>query len=110
MARILSLVPAAMLGLALSQGQAMAEDQSNFQRCLDVEIGAERTLDCINGQIKRQVDQQKPLPNIPPLDARSPDVQIGVFNQTAVKEQYGKNFGLSVVPYRPPAAVTPQRH
>jgi hypothetical protein len=31
--------------------------------------------------------------------------QGGVVNMPAVKQQYGQNFGVSVIPYRPPLPV-----
>jgi hypothetical protein len=43
--------------------------------------------------------------NLPPIDARSPDIKTGVVNIPAVQQQYGRNFGISVVPYRPPPPV-----
>lgn len=35
------------------------------------------------------------------IDARSSDLKKGVVNLPAVQQQYGKNFGRSVIPYRP---------
>jgi len=43
--------------------------------------------------------------NQPPIDARSPDTKVGVVNIPGVQQQYGGNFGLSVVPYRPPPLI-----
>jgi hypothetical protein len=59
----------------------------------------------LNQQLKRKVDEVNPTANNPPLDARSPDTKIGVVNIPGVQQQYGKNFGNSVVPYRPPPPV-----
>ncbi len=37
------------------------------QRCVDVEIGGDKSIGCLNEQLKRQVDQVNPGPaNIPP--------------------------------------------
>jgi hypothetical protein len=63
------------------------------------------TLEQLNQQLKRKVDETNPIANIPPLDARSSDTKIGVVNIPGVQQQYGKNFGHSVVPYRPASPV-----
>jgi hypothetical protein len=62
-------------------------------------------LDRLNQQLKRKVDETNPIGNNPPLDARSPDTKTGVVNIPAVQQQYGKNFGHSVVPFRPDRPV-----
>lgn len=71
------------------------------ERCVDVEIGGDHALGCLNQQLKRQVDRVNPTPNIAPIDAKSADIRTGVFNEPGVRQQYGQNFGRSVVPYRP---------
>jgi hypothetical protein len=43
--------------------------------------------------------------NQPPIDATSPDTRVGVINIPGVQQQYGRNFRLSVVPYRPPPLI-----
>lgn len=73
------------------------------QSCVDVEIGATRSYRCLNDALQRQVDRvNPPMPNTPPLDARSSDIRTGVVNAPAVQQQYGRNYGKSVIPYRPP--------
>jgi hypothetical protein len=72
------------------------------ESCVEVEIGGERSYSCLNQQMKRDVNRTNPVPNIAPLDAHSPDPRIGIVNIPAVQQQYGKNFGVSVFPYRPP--------
>jgi hypothetical protein len=64
-----------------------------------------RSFERLNQLLKRKVDETNPSMNNPPLDARSPDTKIGVVNIPGVQQQYGKNFGHSVVPYRPPPLV-----
>ncbi|MBV8513148.1 MAG: hypothetical protein JOZ94_27470 [Xanthobacteraceae bacterium] len=59
----------------------------------------------MNRELKRRVDQVNPTFNTPPLDAASPDPRIGVVNIPGVQQQYGKNFGHSAFPYRPPPPV-----
>lgn len=74
-------------------------------RCVEVEIGSSRAMDCLNQKLKREVDRANPVMNLPPIDARSPDIKTGVVNIPAVQQQYGRNFGVSVVPYRPAPPV-----
>jgi hypothetical protein len=69
--------------------------------CADAEIGSSRAMDCLNQKLRDKVDSVNPVTNAPPLDARSPDTKVGVVNIPGVKEQYGKNFGVSAVPFRP---------
>lgn len=73
------------------------------ENCVEVEIGGERTtsLACLNQELQRQVDRTNPARNVPPADAASPAVRVGGFSQTALRQQYGPNFGRSVIPYRP---------
>jgi hypothetical protein len=67
--------------------------------------GDKASLDRLNNQLKRKVDEVNPTDNTPPLNASSPDTKVGVVNVPAVQQQYGPNFGHSAVPYRPPAPV-----
>ena len=80
-------------------------------KCAEPEIGSSPAMDCLNRKLKREVDRVNPTVNLPPVDARSPDTKIGVVNIPGVAQQYGKNFGVSVVPYRPPppSFSTPHR-
>jgi hypothetical protein len=77
------------------------------ERCIEVEIGGERSpgLSCLNQQLRRAVDRVQPTRNLPPLDATSPAIRVGGFNEAGMREQLGKNFGTSVVPFRPPPPV-----
>jgi hypothetical protein len=85
---------------------ANAQSQDKFERCVDVVIGHEKSFDCMNEKLKRQVDRvNPPVLNTPPIDARSQDLKVGVVNVPAVQQQYGKNFGVSAFPYRPPPPV-----
>jgi hypothetical protein len=77
----------------------------NIQRCVEVEIGASRSMDCLNQKLRREVDRVNPTMNLPPIDARSPDTKVGVVNIPGVQQQYGRNFGVSVVPQRPAPLV-----
>jgi hypothetical protein len=76
-----------------------------FERCVDVEIGSDSALGCLNQKLKREVERANPSINLPPLDARSPDVRVGNVNEAAVRQQYGSNYGRSVIPFRPPSPI-----
>jgi hypothetical protein len=86
---------------------ANAPAAGTIERCVEVEIGSSKSMDCLNQKLKREVDRVNPSINQPPIDARSPDTKIGVINIPGVKQQYGKNFGVSVVPFRPAPPVAP---
>jgi hypothetical protein len=74
-------------------------------RCVDVQIGSSHAFDCLNRKLREQVDRVNPSIPSAPIDASSSDLKVGVVNVPAVKQQYGKNFGVSVIPYRPPTPV-----
>jgi hypothetical protein len=73
-----------------------------LERCVDVQIGNDSAFGCLNQKLKREVDKVNPSINMPPLDARSPDVRVGNVNEAAVRQQYGSNYGRSAIPFRPP--------
>jgi hypothetical protein len=78
-----------------NQGGAGASDKE----------GDAKSLERLNRELKRKVDQVNPTFNTPPFDATSPDPRIGIINIPGVQQQYGKNFGNSAFPYRPPPPV-----
>jgi hypothetical protein len=69
--------------------------------CADAANGNNNSFGCINERFKRKVDEVNPVYNTPPIDAKSSDLKVGTVNIPAVQQQYGRNFGHSVVPYRP---------
>jgi hypothetical protein len=69
------------------------------KHCVD---SNDRSLGCLNEKLKAKVDEVNPTLNLPPIDARSSDLKVGVVNIPGVQQQYGQNFGKSVIPYRPP--------
>ena len=75
--------------------------------CVEVEIGhdVQKSLDCLNRGLKNSVDRVQPTMNVPPIDAHSSDLSIGLVNVPGVQQQYGSNFGRSVIPQRPPMPV-----
>ena len=107
-----SLVAAGLVTPSLAEERVMVLPQivigggaGNTDRCVEVEIGASRSMDCLNQKLRREVDRINPAMNLPPIDARSPDTKVGVVNIPGVQQQYGRNFGVSVVPYRPAPPV-----
>ncbi|WP_246563538.1 hypothetical protein [Bradyrhizobium liaoningense] len=83
----------------------------HLERCVDVQIGNESAFGCLNQKLRREVDKVNPSLNLPPVDARSPDVRVGNVNEAAVRQQYGSNYGRSAFPFRPPSVtnVVPRR-
>jgi hypothetical protein len=76
------------------------------ERCDGAASGSERSLSCLNQKLKQEVNRvNPPVTNKPPLDAKSSDPKIGVVNIPGVQQQYGRNFGVSVYPYRPPVPI-----
>ncbi len=77
------------------------------ERCVEVEIGGAKSFGCLNQQLKREADRANPITNIAPLDAKSSDTKLGIVNLPGVQQQYGRNYGVSVVPFRPPSMSPP---
>jgi hypothetical protein len=94
--------------VVIGGGAANAPPRS--EKCAEAKSSG--TMECLNQKLKREVERVNPVENLPPIDARSSDLKTGVANIPAVKQQYGRNFGVSVVPYRPPppAFTTPGMH
>ena len=96
-------VPPAKSGVTIG-GEAPA--LTVHQRCPNVDAGGDNSIGCLNEKLRRQVDRVNPAPaNVPPLDARSQDLKVGVVNTSGVKQQYGKNYGVSAYPSRPPPLI-----
>jgi hypothetical protein len=78
------------------------------QTCVQVAIAGQSaaSLACLNQELQNQaVAAAGQPPPTAPLSAGSPSNATGSFNEAGVAEQYGKNFGVSAVPYRPPPPV-----
>ena len=88
-------------------GSAGQPASGSSQTCVQAQIGNEKPspYDCLNQQMQQQVRGTNAGPPSLPLSATSPSNQVGTFNEQGVKEQYGPNFGKSVIPYRPPTPV-----
>lgn len=95
---------ACILAAAPATGVGAQDFGSNdFQRCVDVSIGGERAAyGCINQLLRRRAEEARANSAAAPLAAGSQDVRVGAVNIPAVKQQYGRNFGISPYPERPP--------
>ncbi|MDC7787027.1 hypothetical protein PQJ75_16190 [Rhodoplanes sp. TEM] len=100
-------IPIAVVAAATPAAAQLSEA---MKRCIEVQIGNEKSLDCFNLHFKREVDRVNPTLNTPPIGPGSTDLQKGIVNLPAVQQQYGPNFGRSVVPFRPTTTFsTPMR-
>jgi hypothetical protein len=107
--------------LALSSGTASAESGPNGvfiggnsasapdanKTCVQVQVKGQKPsgYNCLNQELQQQaLGANPPTPQIP-SGASSPSNAIGTFNEQSLREQYGQNFGKSVIPYRPPPPV-----
>jgi hypothetical protein len=97
--------PATMIGRG--GGQPAGTGNGGHERCVDVAVGNDNSFGCINERLKRKVDEVNPVLNTPPIDAKSSDLKVGTVNIPAIQQQYGSNFGRSVVPYRPATTYSP---
>ncbi len=91
---------------AMAQAEPRLQEAPARSAAAMLRAAAGQSLGCINERLKRQVDRvNPPVTNTPPIDAKSQDLKVGVVNVPAVQQQYGRNFGVSAFPYRPPAPV-----
>lgn len=90
--------PATVLG----GSQQPASGDKGDKRCADPATSSDTSLGCLNAKLRQKVDAvNPPILNTPPIDAKSSDLKVGTVNIPAVQQQYGQNFGRSVIPYRP---------
>jgi hypothetical protein len=77
------------------------------QTCVQVEVQGEKPspYNCLNQELQQQVQGTSQSQPKLPLGATSPSNAVGTFNEQGVSEQYGQNFGKSVIPYRPTPPV-----
>ncbi len=88
-----------------SQGVA-SHGELGSTACDGAAGGSERSFRCLNQKWRQEVDRvNPPVTNKPPIDANSSDLKVGTVNIPGVQQQYGRNFGVSVYPYRPPPPV-----
>jgi len=86
---------------------SLAPAQSGGKTCVQVAIAGQgpSQLACLNQELQSLAQAAAPPAAAVPLGAGSSSNAVGTFNQFGVAEQYGKNFGTSAIPYRPPAPV-----
>jgi hypothetical protein len=106
------LIKAVICCLALAiPAQAWAQNVtlpgSSGQSCVQVQVAGQKPspFNCLNQQLQQEVQGAGSTQPHMALGATSPSNQVGTFNEQGVAEQYGQNFGKSVIPYRPPAPV-----
>lgn len=96
---------------AFSPAAALAQQAplspSSSEVCVQVDVGGDRAghLDCAAEALQRAArlaqSQARAAFETPTPDARSSNLTVGVASQTAVRQRFGSNFGLSVHPQRP---------
>lgn len=93
---------AAALLIILSGGPGRADDS-----CINVETTGDQALDfsCLNRRLTNKVPSPEDLPSAaPPLDATSPSIAVGTFNESATRQRMGNAFGNSASrSVRPPS-------
>jgi len=78
------------------------------ETCVQVQVAGQSAAPfaCLNQELQSQAlvaSGHREL--VPPLGAASPSNASGTFNQAGLAEQYGKNLGVSAMPYRPPPPI-----
>jgi hypothetical protein len=73
--------------------------------CVDARVGSATSYNCLNRDLQKRVETQHQAGVGVSIDATSPAPAVGTFNQAAVREHLGSNFGKSAVPQRPPPPV-----
>jgi hypothetical protein len=85
---------------------AIPPPDTSHEKCGDKPTGNAHSLGCLNEQMQHQVNTvNPPVLNVPPIDAKASDLKVGTVNIPGVQQQYGKNFGHSVIPFRPPPPI-----
>jgi hypothetical protein len=85
------------LVMALCLSAAAASAQPAHTSCIDVQVGTAQSYDCINQRLQAVAREAKKTPGADaPYSAQSPGNVTGQFNEDAVRERLGPNFGKSV--------------
>jgi len=93
--------PGDAAAVPLLGGRAATRGDTSVPCAADGPARQHGSFDCLNESLRRKVDAISPGGIQAPIDARSPDLKVGTVNIPAVRQQYGDNFGRSVVPFRP---------
>ena len=103
-----------LLALLLAMPGAALAQPAPATNCTDVEVGTAKSYDCINAQLANMAHAtQRPSSMDAPVTATSPSNQVGTFNEGALRNRLGANFGKSVQVPQPPAyapAFAPRPH
>ena len=108
------LLLAAVFGVHPASGQSSinfpiggGNASPSSQTCVQAQIGNEKpsAYDCLDQQLRQQAQGANPAKPVVPFSANSSSNAVGTFNEQGVVQQYGQNFGKSVIPYRPPTPV-----
>lgn len=104
---VFAILAGGIMCIAASAEDVKLDGEAAQTSCIEVTIDGQKAPDmsCLNQQLEQKALAARAAPVIPPVDAHSASVQTGGFNQAAVAQQYGQNFGKSAEPYRPPAPV-----
>jgi hypothetical protein len=95
-------VPLPQITIGGHQGTTGPAPEGNGSgQCGTPQAGSDQSFACLNQRLQSQVNAVNPTNPGAPIDASSSDLKVGTVNMSAVKQQYGRNFGVSAVPYRP---------
>jgi hypothetical protein len=95
-------IDAGKAGSTIVLPESLKVDPETEEACRKLEESGDKLpLACQGHKLGRRATSVPPVGNNPPLSVQSPDVKIGIQNETAIRQQYGKNYGKSVVPDRP---------
>ena len=94
-------VPLPQITIGGHQGTSGPAAEGNGNGQCAPQTGSDQSFACLNQRLQSQVNAVNPTNPGPPIDAKSSDLKVGNVNMSAVKQQYGQNFGISAVPYRP---------
>jgi hypothetical protein len=88
-------------------GNSTPAQAGSSKTCVQVSIAGEKPspYSCINQELQQQAQGAPQSTPSLPLGADFPSNKVGTFNEQGVKEQYGQNFGKSVIPFRPPPLI-----
>jgi hypothetical protein len=99
-----------LLGLLSGAAQAQAahaQGPGAHQTCVDVQIGSAPYYSCLNEDLARLVPGHRASSADAPVTALLPAPAAGTYNQAALREHLGSNYGFAAVPPPLPPPVFP---
>jgi hypothetical protein len=76
--------------------------QSTHENCVDVQVGTAQSYDCINQKLQAiSREAHQPPSSAAPDIGTIPANQTGQFNENAIRDRLGANYGKSVIPPQP---------